>query len=615
MDVRRGEAEVWSCLDRVDDPELDEPVTDLGFVERVAVSTAGEVEVAFRLPTYWCSPNFAFLMAADIRREVSTLLMGRACPVQLQDHMWGEEIAEGINQGRGFAEIFGDLADGQLLEALREKFAVKAFQRPQEAVLLGLRLLGVSDADIVAMDLAAWTGPTSPGRGGAAEAALPGELGRARGWQRIRTTSGFGILRGEPHDRAALPAHLAELRGVRINMEFNGALCRGLARARYQERAPRRGADAGRLHARADAGGGEQGQLTKQARRRSPVAGHRENHVPKVMLHGCRCPARARARRPAPGSRRRADPRAQGLNAMIDRPRGHADDHARRRQHRRRGQVPNRFENMGAQVAREVSMQTNEVAGDGTTTAIVLANAMVQRGVEATDAGAKAVDLCRGIDLAVAAVVAALKASAKAAGDPRYPVGGRQHRRHRCQAGRPRGRSAHARVGGDGVITTEYGVTTETVLEVVEGMSFDRGYLSHHMVTDPEKMEAVLDNPLILMTDLKIRTPETLAGRRRIAEEEGRPLLIIAEEMAPEVVVTLLGKEGPGRYLVVHPPEYGHWRKAMLEDLAILTGGRVIARDLGGRIEDVTREDLGRPSASRRRRRTPRSSAAAAIPS
>ena len=95
------------------------------------------------------------------------------------------------------------------------------------------------------------------------------------------------------------------------------------------------------------------------------------------------------------------------------------------------------------------------------------------------------------------------------------------------------------------------------------------------------------------MTDLKIRTPETLAGVRRIAEEEGRPLLIIAEEMAPDVVVTLLGKQGPGRYLVVHPPEYGHWRKAMLEDLAILTGGRVIARDLGGRIEDVTREDLG----------------------
>ena len=143
------------------------------------------------------------------------------------------------------------------------------------------------------------------------------------------------------------------------------------------------------------------------------------------------------------------------------------------------------------------------------------------------------------------------------------------------------------------MITTEYGVTTETVLEVVEGMSFDRGYLSHHMVTDPEKMEAVLDNPLILMTDLKIRTPEALATVRRIAEEEGRPLLIIAEEMAPEVVVTLLGKQGPGRYLVVHPPEYGHWRKAMLEDLAILTGGKVIARDLGGRIEDVTREDLG----------------------
>lgn len=237
-------------------------------------------------------------------------------------------------------------------------------------------------------------------------------------------------------------------------------------------------------------------------------------------------------------------------------------------------------------------MQTNEVAGDGTTTAIVLANAMVQRGVEATDAGVKAVDLCRGIDLAVAAVVEALKASAKPASDPRILTAVANIAATDAKLGALVA-EAHARVGKDGVITTEYGVTTETVLEVVEGMSFDRGYLSHHMVTDAEKMEAVLDNPLILMTDLKIRTPDALATVRRIAGEENRPLLIIAEEMAPDVVVTLLGKQGSGRYLVVHPPEYGHWRKAMLEDLAILTGGRVVARELGGRIEDVTREDLG----------------------
>ena len=132
-----------------------------------------------------------------------------------------------------------------------------------------------------------------------------------------------------------------------------------------------------------------------------------------------------------------------------------------------------------------------------------------------------------------------------------------------------------------------------TTLEVLEGMSFERGYLSHHMVTDQEKMVAVLDRPLILMTDLKIKDPAALDAARRIAEKAGRPLLVIAEEVAPEVVVTLLGANAPGRYLVVHPPEYGQWRKAMMEDLAILTGGRVIARDLGGRLEDITEADLG----------------------
>ena len=106
-DVRRGEAEVWARLDRVDDPELDEPITELGFVERVTVSGAGEVEVAFRLPTYWCSPNFAFLMAEDIHREVSGLAWAARVSVRLQDHMWGEEIAAGVNAGRSFAEVFG----------------------------------------------------------------------------------------------------------------------------------------------------------------------------------------------------------------------------------------------------------------------------------------------------------------------------------------------------------------------------------------------------------------------------------------------------------------------------------------------------------------------------
>ncbi len=282
----------------------------------------------------------------------------------------------------------------------------------------------------------------------------------------------------------------------------------------------------------------------------------------------------------------------KGMNAMIDRPIGTPMVTRDGVSIASEIELFDRFENMGAQVVREVSMQTNETAGDGTTTAIVLANALVQRGVEASERGAKTVDLCRGIDLAVGRVVAALRASAKPA-----KANGALTAVATIAATEPKlgalVAEAFERVGADGVITTDFSVTTETLLDVVEGMSFDRGYLSHHMVTDQEKMEAVLERPLILMTDLKIKDPAALDAAREIAEGEGRPLLIIAEEVSPEVVVTLLGKSGVGKYLVVHPPEYGHWRKALMEDLAILTGGRVVARDLGGRIEDVTRADLG----------------------
>jgi chaperonin GroEL len=314
--------------------------------------------------------------------------------------------------------------------------------------------------------------------------------------------------------------------------------------------------------------------------------------MPKLLIHNSEA-RRALAR----GVGRLADAveptlGPKGMNAMIDRPIGTPMVTRDGVSIAAEIELHDRFENMGAQVVREVSMQTNEIAGDGTTTAIVLANALVQMGVEANERGAKSVDLCKGIDIAVAKVVEALKASAKpakgngslaavaniAATDPKLGALVAE---------------AYERVGTEGVITTDFSVTTETTLEVVEGMSFERGYLSHHMVTDQERMEAVLERPYILMTDLKIKEPASLDAARRIAEKAGRPLLIVAEEMSPEVVVTLLGKQGPGKYLVVHPPEYGHWRKAMMEDLAILTGGRVIARDLGGRIEDVTVEDLG----------------------
>ncbi|TCR87766.1 molecular chaperone GroEL [Rhizobium sp. BK376] len=314
--------------------------------------------------------------------------------------------------------------------------------------------------------------------------------------------------------------------------------------------------------------------------------------MPKLMLHNSEA-RRALARgvgHLAAAVESTLGPR--GMNAMIDRPIGTPLVTRDGVSIASEIELSDRFENMGAQVVREVSMQTNEVAGDGTTTAIVLANALVQDGIAASERGAKSVDLCKGIDLAVDKIVEALKSKAKpakgdgvlaavaniAATDPKLGALVTE---------------AYERVGTEGVITTDFSVTTETTLDVVEGMSFDRGYLSHHMVTDQEKMEAVLERPLILMTDLKIKDPSSLDAVRRIADAAHRPLLILAEEMSPEAVVMLLGKEGAGKYLVIHPPEYGHWRKALMEDLAILTGGRVIARDLGGRLEDVTAEDLG----------------------
>lgn len=314
--------------------------------------------------------------------------------------------------------------------------------------------------------------------------------------------------------------------------------------------------------------------------------------MPKIMIHNSharRALARgvfqlAAAVEPTLGPK--------GMNAMIDRPIGTPMVTRDGVSIASEIELHDRFENMGAQVVREVSMQTNEVAGDGTTTAIVLANALIQKGIEANERGAKSVDLCKGIELAVTRVVEALKASAKPA-----KANGNLAAVANIAATDPRlgalVAEAYERVGAEGVITTDFSVTTETTLEVVEGMSFERGYLSHHMVTDQERMEAALDRPYILMTDLKIKDPAALDAVRRIAEEDGRPLLIVAEEVSPEVVITLLGKNGPGKYLVVHPPEYGHWRKAMLEDLAILTGGKVMARDLGGRLEDITAEDLG----------------------
>lgn len=282
----------------------------------------------------------------------------------------------------------------------------------------------------------------------------------------------------------------------------------------------------------------------------------------------------------------------KGMNAMIDCPIGTPFISRDGVSIASEIELFDRFENMGAQVVREVSMQTNEVAGDGTTTAIVLANALIQKGVAALEEGGRAVDLCRGIEQAVSALITKLKSSAHPIKDPKE-----LERVATIAATDPKlgalVAEAYNRIGAEGVITTDYGVATDTVLDIVEGMSFDRGYISHHMVTDIEQMLAVLDNPYVLMTDQKIKEPAQLDAVRAIADADNKPLLIIAEEVQPDVVVKLLDQGGAGKYIVVHPPEYGQWRTAMMEDLAILLGGKVLARDLGQRMEDITRDDLG----------------------
>ncbi|NEW92671.1 molecular chaperone GroEL [Rhodopseudomonas sp. BR0M22] len=252
------------------------------------------------------------------------------------------------------------------------------------------------------------------------------------------------------------------------------------------------------------------------------------------------------------------------------------------------------FENMGAQVLREVSKQTNEVAGDGTTTATVLADFLVQQGLKLLAGGANAVELVEGVEAAVEETIRALKRAAK-------PVDGPNGIRAIATIAVNDARlgamvaEAFARAGNHGIVAVEFGSTVETTLEVVEGMAFERGYLSHHMVTDVERMQVVLDEPYILMTDHKIQTSDQLAGVFALIEKSGRPLLIIAEEVAPPVIMMLLSRREKTNIKVaaIHPPEYGHWRKAMLEDIAVATGGRVISRDLGGTLERAKLEDLG----------------------
>ena len=316
--------------------------------------------------------------------------------------------------------------------------------------------------------------------------------------------------------------------------------------------------------------------------------------MPNIMLHdddarqalGRGVAKMARAVRGTLGPR--------GMNAIIDRPIGTPIISRDGASIAAEIELEDPFENMGAQVLREVSKQTNVVAGDGTTTATVLADALVQDGLACLAKGANPVELVEGLELAVTEVIAALKRSAR-------PLGGGDELRAVAMVAAnddPTGQlvaEALERVGADGIVDVEYGTTVETLLEIVEGMAFDRGYLSHHMITDVEKMQVVLDNPYILMTDMRLMTQDEVAAVIALVADSKRPLLVIAEEIAPACVVSLLAwrdKGGPP-VAAIHPPEYGHWRKAALEDLAILTGGRVIARDLGGSVGAVQLRDLG----------------------
>jgi chaperonin GroEL len=253
------------------------------------------------------------------------------------------------------------------------------------------------------------------------------------------------------------------------------------------------------------------------------------------------------------------------------------------------------LENMGAQMVREVASKTSDIAGDGTTTATVLAQAIYREGAKNVVAGANPMELKRGIERAVEAIVESLKKQSK-------PVKGNMI----AQVGTISANNdetigtiiaqAMEKVGKDGVITVEEAKTLETSLDVVEGMQFDRGYLSPYFVTDPERMEVVLENPVILIHEKKISSMKDLLPVLEQVARGGRPLLIVAEDVEGEALATLVVNKlrGTLQAAAVKAPGFGDRRKAMLEDIAILTGGKAITEDLGLKLENIKLEDLGK---------------------
>jgi chaperonin GroEL len=254
------------------------------------------------------------------------------------------------------------------------------------------------------------------------------------------------------------------------------------------------------------------------------------------------------------------------------------------------------IENMGAQMVREVASKTSDVAGDGTTTATILAQAIVREGLKNVTAGANPMDLKRGIDLAVKKVVESLKDLSKTVGDDKEKI---------AQVGSISANNDRAigdliadameKVGKDGVITVEEAKGTETTLEVVEGMQFDRGYLSPYFVTDADRMETILETPYILIHDKKISAMKDLLPVLEKIAQAGKSLLIISEEVEGEALATLVVNKlrGTLRVCAVKAPGFGDRRKAMLEDIAILTGGQVISEEKGYKLENATLSYLG----------------------
>ncbi len=259
-------------------------------------------------------------------------------------------------------------------------------------------------------------------------------------------------------------------------------------------------------------------------------------------------------------------------------------------------ELEDKFENMGAQMLREVASKTNDTAGDGTTTATVLGQAIVQEGAKAVAAGMNPMDLKRGIDLAVTEVVADLLGKAKKINTSEEVAQvGTISANGEAEIGKMIA-EAMQKVGNEGVITVEEAKTAETELEVVEGMQFDRGYLSPYFVTNPEKMVADLEDAYILLHEKKLSNLQALLPVLEAVVQTSKPLLIIAEDVEGEALATLVVNKLRGglKIAAVKAPGFGDRRKAMLEDIAILTGGQVISEDLGIKLESVTLDMLGR---------------------